>query len=180
MIQLTSGDVRRRGQRFSHSRRDRDLPDRSVPRATDRTRTGGRPPSHAPSDVEGLPDLAAQEELLVVLRGIGAMMFLTSRRVIVARDGVERRPRSGIQSFPLETIRLVRLELGSAPSGRIAISTTGGPEAVSMFFDSRSLERAHAFIDVARPLIARQRRRIEAESARPPCRPTDTGTSDPT
>ena len=108
------------------------------------------------------------------------MMFLTNQRVIVARDGVARRPRSGIQSFPLETIRLIRLELGSAPSGRIAVSTTGGQEAVSMFFDSRSLERAHELIDAARPLIARRRRRLESGSACPQSSPTESGTSDPT
>ncbi len=94
----------------------------------------------------------------MVLRGIGAMMFLTTDRVIVARDGLERRPRTGIQSFRLSEIRQIRLELGSAPSGRIALSTATGQESVSMFFDARSLDRAHAMIDIARPLIARQRR----------------------
>jgi hypothetical protein len=95
-------------------------------------------------------------------------MFLTSRRVILARDGVERRPRSGIQSFPLDSIRHLRLELGSAPSGRIAVWTGSGQEAVSMFFDARSLERAHSFIDAARPLVARERRRGRtAHEARP-------------
>jgi hypothetical protein len=114
-----------------------------------------------------------------VLRGIGAMMFLTTVRVIVARDGVERRPRSGIQSFPLAELPLLRLELGNAPSGRIAVSTSAGHESVSMFFDARSLDRAHELIDVARPLIARHRRRPPAESARPPSRPTGSGPADP-
>ncbi|HLO34731.1 MAG TPA: hypothetical protein VK194_01550 [Candidatus Deferrimicrobium sp.] len=127
------------------------------------------------------PDLAAEEELLVVLRGIGASMFLTTNRVIVARDGVERRPRSGIQSFPLVEIRHVRLELGSAPSGRIVVWTSAGPEAVSMFFDSRSLDRAHRMIDIARPLIARQRRGGPGERpARHPNGPADSGLPDPT
>ena len=43
-------------------------------------------------------DLGLEEALLVVLRGIGATMFLTTRRDIVARDGMERRPRSGVTS----------------------------------------------------------------------------------
>ena len=110
-----------------------------------------------------MPDLAEAEELIAVLRGIGAMMFLTTARVIVARDGVNRRPRTGIQSFPLADIQLIRLEMGSAPSGRIAVSTTSGQEAVSMFFDARSLKRAHELIDAARPMIARRRRRLEAD-----------------
>jgi len=108
-------------------------------------------------------------------------MFLTTRRVIVARDGMERRPRTGITSYPLEIIRHVRLELGSAPSGRIAVWTDPGQEAVSMFFDARSLDRAHEFIDTARPHIARQRRRGPgARPVRPPSGPADSGSKDPT
>ena len=127
-------------------------------------------------DVEPGPRMAAHEELLVVLRGIGASMFLTNRRLIVARDGVERRPRSGLQTFPLEAIRHIRIELGSAPSGRIAVWTTSAePEALSMFFDARSLDRAHELIDVARPLIARQRREHPGRPARPPNEPARPG-----
>ena len=126
------------------------------------------------------PELGLEETLLVVLRGIGAVMFLTSRRVIVARDGIERRPRSGVASFPLEQIRHLRLELGSGPSGRIAVWTDASHEAVSMFFDARSLDRAHELIDVARPQIARQRRRGPGERpVRPPTGPVDSGPRDP-
>jgi hypothetical protein len=126
------------------------------------------------------PRLAAHEELLVVLRGVGASMFLTSRRLIVARDGVERRPRSGLQQFDLVAIRHIRIELGSAPSGRIAVWTTASDqEALSMFFDARSLERAHELIDVARPLIARQRRERPGRPARPPIGPADPGSPGP-
>jgi hypothetical protein len=118
------------------------------------------------------PDLEAEETLLGVLRGIGAVMFLTNRRLILARDGNERRPRSGIASHPLESIRQLHLELGSAPSGRIAVWTESGREAVSMFFDARSLDRAHALIDSARPHIARQRRRGHGDRpVRPPSGP---------
>jgi hypothetical protein len=121
------------------------------------------------------PDLAVEEELLVVLRGIGAAMFLTTQRIIVARDGVERRPRTGIQSFPLAAIRHLRLEMGSAPSGRIAVWTSASQEAVSMFFDTRSLDRAHELLDIARPLIAQRRRRgLGAGPVRPPSGPANT------
>ena len=126
-----------------------------------------------------MPELEEAEDLLLVLRGIGAVMLLTTDRVIVARDGVARRPRSGIQSFPLASITLLRVELGSAPSGRIAVSTTTGQEAVSMFFDARSLDGAHELIDVARPLIARQRRRFDRGAARPRAGPTGSGRADP-
>jgi hypothetical protein len=45
-----------------------------------------------------------------------------------------------------------------------------------MFFEARSLDRAHALIDIARPLIARQRRDGPGERpARPPSGPADSG-----
>jgi hypothetical protein len=139
----------------------------------------------APSDAirDGLvgTELELDESLLVVLRGIGATMFLTTRRVIVARDGMKRRPRTGITSYPLEVVRHLRLELGSAPSGRIAVWTDASQEAVSMFFDARSLDRAHELIDTARPHIARQRRRGPgARPVRPPSGPAHTRYNDPT
>lgn len=135
----------------------------------------------APTGDEARLKLLGEEELLLVLRGIGSVMFLTTERLIVARDGFERRPRTGIQSFPLDAVRHVRLELGESPSGRIAVWTApAGHEAVSMFFDARSLDRAHELINVARPLIARQRRRGPGVGpVRPPNGPADSGSSDP-
>jgi hypothetical protein len=90
---------------------------------------------------------------------------VTTERLIVARDGQERRPRSGVQSFPLELVSHIRLEPGVPPSGRIAI-WVGGQEAVSMFFDARSRDRAQEIVDLARPLIARRRRERAALSRR--------------
>jgi len=167
---------------------ERTLPDRAT-RVSDSPGSGADRPAItrrrrlAPDELEaaiGGPELDLEETLLVVLRGIGAVMFLTTRRVIVARDGIERRPRSGVASFPLEQIRHLRLELGNGPSGRIAVWTDASQEAVSMFFDARSLQRAHELIDVARPQIARQRRRGPGERpVRPPTGPADSGSSDP-
>ena len=104
-------------------------------------------------------EIVPPEAVRGVVRGIGASMFLTDHHLILARDGAERRPRTGFQAFGLETIQHLRIELGSAPSGRIVVWTTGDQEAASMFFDARSLERAQELLDVARPLIARSRRR---------------------
>ena len=164
--------------------KDGALPDRSsrVDPESGRVSADGPPETPAVASVDAIQDglagaeLGLEETLLVVLRGIGATMFLTTRRVIVARDGMERRPRSGITSYPLETVRHLRLELGSAPSGRIAVWTDASQEAVSMFFDARSLDRAHELIDTARPHIARQRPRGPgARPVRPPSGPADSG-----
>jgi len=105
------------------------------------------------------PTLDAREELLAVVRGIGSAMFLTSARIIVARDGYERRPRSGVQSFPHERIGRVRIERGSAGSGRIVVWSAGDVEAASMFFESRARGRADELVALASAQVARARRR---------------------
>jgi hypothetical protein len=111
------------------------------------------------------PQLAGDERLLVHLRGIGASMFVTTERIILARDGRDRRPRSGLQSFSLEKITSIRLEPGASPSGRIVVSV-GPQEAASMFFVARARDRAQEAVDAARPLIARRRREREAITRR--------------
>lgn len=111
------------------------------------------------------PELEPGEELVFVLRGIGAAMFLTTERLVVARDGSERRPRSGTQAFPLESISHIRVEPGERPSGRIAVSV-GSQEVISMFFDGRSFDLATEAVAVARTLIARRRR--EGHASVPP------------
>jgi hypothetical protein len=104
--------------------------------------------------------VGSREELLCALRGVGSTMLLTTTRIVVARDGAERRPRSGVQSFPLGRIQQLGIELGTGPSGRIVVWTGELEEAVSMFFEARALERAEALVGAARPLIARRRRGI--------------------
>ena len=114
------------------------------------------------------PPLEPGEELLAVLRGIGSVMFLTSRRIVVERDGSDRRPRTGIQSFPLGTVRFIRLEHGTGPSARIVLWGAGGQEAVSMFVESRSIDRAEALVATTRLLAARWRRTDSSGSDRAP------------
>jgi hypothetical protein len=141
------------------------VPDRAPRRPiASSERAAGSPPGG--DDLLGLsptvePDLAPGEELVFVLRGIGAAMLLTTDRLIVARDGGDRRPRSGTQSFALESISHIRVEPGERPSGRIAVWIEG-QEVVSMFYDGRSADRANQAVARARPLIARRRRERQA------------------
>ena len=99
-------------------------------------------------------------------------MFLTSDRIILARDGVERRPRTGIQSFPLVGLRNVRVERGSGPSGRVVVRSAAGHEAVSMFFEVRALDRAQALVTAARAQMARRRAAARTDSDAPRRAPT--------
>jgi hypothetical protein len=87
-------------------------------------------------------------------------MLLTPSRIVVARDGHERRPRTGVQSWPLEQVRQIGIELGTGTSGRVVIWSSEHEETVSMFFEARSLVRAEAFVAATRPLVARRRRGI--------------------
>jgi hypothetical protein len=109
--------------------------------------------------------MASAEELVLVLRGIGSTMVVTTDRLIVARDGLDRRPRTGLQSFRLEAISHVRIEAGVPQSGRIAVLVSGH-EAVSMFFDPRSRDRALEAVSTTRRLIARRRREHEETAPR--------------
>ena len=104
--------------------------------------------------------LGPREQLLVALRGIGSTMLLTSSRIVVARDGLERRPRSGVQSFALSRIERIGIEQGMGPSGRVIVWISPVEEGISMFFPPGSLVHAEALIDEARPRIARSRRGI--------------------
>ena len=145
------------------------MPDRTPRRPTPPTDRDADP-SPPNADLHGPeptvePDLAPGEELLLELRGIGAAMFLTTERLIVARDGGERRPRSGTQSFSLDAISHIRVEPGERPSGRIAV-WIGAQEVVSMFFDARSADRANEAVAMARPRIARRRRERQAIARR--------------
>jgi hypothetical protein len=86
-------------------------------------------------------------------------MLLTSTRIVVARDGLERRPRTGVQSFPLKRIDRIAIEPGMA-SGRLIVWTAPLDEGVSMFFGPGSHDRAEQLVAEARPRIARLRRGI--------------------
>jgi hypothetical protein len=147
------------------------LSDHATPPPTDRR------PAEAGSPVP--PSLDAREELLAVVRGIGSVMFLTSDRIIVTRDGYERRPRSGVQSFPHERIGRVRIERGSAGSGRIVVWSAGDVESASMFFEARARDRADELVALASAQVARARRRTVASGGvASPASPAPRGKSD--
>ena len=57
----------------------------------------------------------------------------------------------------MDAVTRIHIELGTGDSGRIAV-WVGDQEAVSMFFDARSIDRAYAVVNIVRPLLARRRR----------------------
>jgi hypothetical protein len=118
-----------------------------------------RPPA---AELElAIQDALEQDEVVLFsLGGIGSTMVGTNRRVMVARDGVGFRPRSGIRSFDIGAIQTVTVDGNGRSSGRIVLRL--GPlyyQAVSMFFEA---SQASAAVEAARHLrLAIARRREE-------------------
>jgi hypothetical protein len=103
------------------------------------------------------------ETLRAVLRGVGASLLLTDARLILVRDRAGHRPMSGVQTVTIDRIGQIAIELGTGQSGRVVVHDLTRREWSSVFFDARSVDRARALVDLARPMIARARRRRVAD-----------------
>jgi hypothetical protein len=83
---------------------------------------------------EGLA-LEAEEGVVARLTGLGASLFVTTNRLVIVRDGAEFRPRSGIRSWPHDSITAVSLAPPKHGQGRIVVRAGPRPDdEVSMFF----------------------------------------------
>ena len=68
-------------------------------------------------DRAGLIRSAAPEPLLGHVAGIGATLIVTDTRVIVVRQELIFRPRSGVRAWPLRSIRDIALVASRRGSG---------------------------------------------------------------
>jgi len=94
--------------------------------------------------------LEAEEKVDILAPAVGSVLLLTDRRLIVLRDGAEFRPRTGIQSFPLDS----DLEVRIAPTiKQVTVASSG--RAISLFIRREQLTDVEG-------LIAELRRRIYA------------------
>jgi len=87
----------------------------------------------------------------MVAPAVGCTLILTDRQLLLVRDGVSYRPRSGIQSWVVDRTLSVRLGPVRQTTGQLAIECRG--RTASVF-----LTRAH--IPGADALVAEVRRRI--------------------
>jgi hypothetical protein len=79
--------------------------------------------------------LEADEGVVARLSGLGASLFLTTQRLVLVREGAEFRPRTGVRSWPRDSLR--RVSLSPTKSGQARIVVRAGPRAedeVSVFF----------------------------------------------
>jgi hypothetical protein len=97
------------------------------------------------------PVLAPTERVSMVAPAVGCTLVLTDRQLLLVRDGVSYRPRSGVQSWVVDKSLSVRLGPVRRTTGRLAIARGG--RTASVF-----LTQAH--IPAVDALVAEIRSRI--------------------
>ena len=98
--------------------------------------------------------LEGDERVVARLAGLGASLLVTTHRLVIVRDGAGFRPRSGIRSWPHESIHGVFLSPPKRGQARITVRAGPKPEnAVSMFFAAEFWPNAeHAVGEIRRAL----------------------------
>jgi len=101
-----------------------------------------------------VPVLGPTERVAVIAPAVGCTLVLTDRQLLLVRDGVSYRPRSGVQSWALDRSLGLRVGPVRHGTGRLAIEYHG--HGSSVFVTQAQLD------DVA-ALVAQARRRIYGE-----------------
>jgi hypothetical protein len=99
--------------------------------------------------------LAPTERLTHAVPAVGCTLVLTTRRLLVIRDGSAFRPKSGVRDWPLDTSLDVRTGLVRHRSGSLIIRR--GRETTSVFVSS---EEWAAAIQLVGALRSRTRRAL--------------------
>jgi hypothetical protein len=97
--------------------------------------------------------LAPAERLTHAVPAIGCTIALTTRRLLIIRDGSAFRPVSGIREWPLEQALDVRPGLVRQGAGSVAIRH--GRDVTSVFVPAREWEAALGLIGALRGRIRR-------------------------
>lgn len=112
-----------------------------------------QPPDALPADSrEVLRQLLEPAERVVrVVIGVGASLVLTDRRLILVREGVTYRPKSGVQTWPLDRTTRVRHTPVRHGTGRLVVDREA--RATSVFVAADRWPQAEALIgDVNRAI----------------------------
>ena len=100
------------------------------------------------------PLLGPSEQVRRFVPAIGCSLVLTERLLVLVRAGADYRPRSGVQSWPLDHALSVRSTPIRHSTGRIMIERDG--RSASVFVSAEQAKAADA-------MIAELRRQIHAE-----------------
>jgi hypothetical protein len=105
------------------------------------------------------PALDPTEKVAMVAPAVGCTLVLTDRQLLLVRDGVSYRPKSGIQSWLVDRSLSVRLGPIRRTTGQLAIECCG--RTVSVFITMAHMPEVDA-------LVAEIRRRVyRRDSAAP-------------
>jgi hypothetical protein len=89
------------------------------------------------------------EEIVDHVAGLGAHVVVTSRRVVVVRQGAHFRPRNGIRSWPHGDIGDIFLTLPRHGNGRLFLQErTDRSRTVSVFIDASEWSNAERVVGV--------------------------------
>jgi hypothetical protein len=114
-----------------------------------------------PTDADGVEAamtsiLDSAERVERVVPAVGCTLVLTDRRLVLVRQGASFRPRSGIQSWPLDRGLTLRLSATRRETTRLAIQGTGRSASVFVTDEQATLARA---------LVAEVRQRTFSQDA---------------
>jgi hypothetical protein len=117
-----------------------------------------------PIDGDSLEALVG-ESMLESVPGLGARLAVTATRVVVVRDGAERRPRSGVRGWDHGAVD-ARMEPPRGGHGRIVLGTGANPHtAVSLFVPAASWPSAVRTVERIRTEARRARATARASAA---------------
>ena len=114
---------------------------------------GAQPPDALPADSRKVlrQMFEPAERVVRVVNGVGASLVLTDRRLILVREGVAYRPKSGVQTWPLDRTLRVRHTPVRHGTGRLVVDREA--RATSVFVAAERWPQAEALIgDVNRAI----------------------------
>jgi hypothetical protein len=91
------------------------------------------------------PILRATERVDRVMPAVGCSLVLTDRQLLLVREGANFRPRSGVQSWPLDRDLQVRLIKGRGGASRLVIA--GPLRSASAFLTAEQAGDALALVE---------------------------------
>ena len=100
------------------------------------------------------PILDPAERVAMVAPAVGCTLVLTDRQLLLVRDGVSYRPRSGVQSWVVDRSLRIRLGPVRRTTGQLAIECGG--HTASVFLTQAHIPAVDALVAEVRSRIYRR------------------------
>jgi hypothetical protein len=89
-------------------------------------------------DVRDAIDLAPRERVVRVVVAVGCTLVVTDRRLLLVREGASFRPKTGVQSWPLDQHLRLQLSRGRQDTRRLLIIHDERPVSVFLPITQRA------------------------------------------